>query len=169
MLWVLFAGIAIALLLKRDLRTLLHLKFRWPWLLIGGFVVQIAAWGIAAGHGFVPDWILELGLLAVIAGLAVNVQIRGILLVLIGAVLNLIAIATHGGVMPVSPTAWSLVHDSALVPGDARHTVLAGGDSLWWLTDWIPVVRYIVSPGDVLVGTGLILFILFNARKRETV
>jgi hypothetical protein len=169
MLWVLLAGIGIALLLKRDLRTLLDLKFRWPWLLIGGFVVQIALWGMAAGQGFVPDWILELALLAVIVGLAANVQIRGILLVLVGAVLNFVAIATHGGVMPVSPTAWSLVHDSPLVPGDSRHTVLAGGDSLWWLTDWIPVVRYIVSPGDVLVGTGLVLFILSNARKRETV
>jgi hypothetical protein len=168
-LWVLLAGIFIALLQKKDLRTLLHLQFRYPWLLITGFAVQIALWGTAKGQGVIPEWTLELAFLIVIAGLAANVRVRGIFLVLLGAALNFIAIATHGGVMPVSPRAWSLVHGSALTPGDSRHSVLTGGDSLWWLTDWIPVIRYIVSPGDVLVGTGLMLFILLNARKRETV
>jgi hypothetical protein len=168
-LWVLFAGMVFALLQKKDLRTLLQLQFRYPHLLITGFVVQIVLWATAVRQSVLPGWLLELAFLIVIFGLAANARIRGIPLILLGASLNFIAIAAHGGVMPVSPSAWSVVHSSALTPGDSRHTVLTQGDSLWWLTDWIPVVRYIVSPGDVLVGAGLVLFILSNARKRETV
>jgi hypothetical protein len=168
-LWVLFAGIVIALLQKKDLRTLLQLQFRYPHLLITGFVVQVLLWATAMRQGVLPGWLLELAFLVVIFGLAANIRLRGILLVLLGAVLNFIAITAHGGVMPVSPSAWAMIHGSALTPGDSRHTVVTEGDSLWWLTDWIPVVRYIVSPGDLLVGAGLVLFILSNARKRETV
>jgi hypothetical protein len=84
--------------------------------------------------------------------------VRGIWLVAVGSVLNLVVISANGGRMPVAPElAGNLVHSGHL----GQYTLITAATNLGWLADWIAlpgIGRVLVeaySPGDVVVALGI--------------
>lgn len=110
-----------------------------------------------------------LGILAVVALCFwgyVNRTIPGVPLVVLGSVMNLSTMISHGGAMPVhAHTLAGLGLD--LAPGTAvlgTKDVVVDASPLWILSDWIvvPIPGWIVvaSPGDFVVGCGILWWLL---------
>jgi len=69
--------------------------------------------------------------------------------------------------MPVSEKALQMTgQESFMLETDARHHLL--NESVFWvLGDWIPLIRYVLSPGDLLAGLGIILLIIKHSELRR--
>jgi hypothetical protein len=117
--------------------------------------------------------ILFLTFLGMLLGLWYNRELGGIKWVITGLSINIIALITHGGLMPVSEKAMKVAGLQYLLDytHDSRHQDM-GESFFWWLGDWIPVIvpigeNFVLSPGDVMVGLGLILFCIYHSSKRS--
>ena len=164
--FVLF-GLALALFSKHDVRTIAAVRFRQPIFLLTGFAGQLLL-AIGADFGWKNEPILlELSFIFVLYGLWANRRLPGLPLILGGALANFLALLVHGGLMPVSPTAMRLAGLSASVKafaGSSRHQFM-NPSILWWLGDWIPFPHFVLSPGDLLVGSGLVRFLYASSAK----
>lgn len=85
--------------------------------------------------------------------------------------MNTLALLLHGGLMPVSENVIKMVDlkDSSF-DTDSRHQLMED-TNFWWLGDWIPFFtpigsNSVLSPGDLIVGIGLIVFIVRNSARR---
>ena len=88
-----------------------------------------------------------------------------------GALLNQIAVAANGGVMPVL---WNSMNDW---PADPRHVIMTPGTHFKVICDWINLSVAILSPGDVLLSLGELIigpcfwawaaYILYRAFRDE--
>lgn len=95
-------------------------------------------------------------------------------LVGLGLLTNLLAIATNHGRMPVRLEAVHLINrpevTAQLLAGALPKHSLFVGHPLNWLGDWIPLVRWVVSPGDLLIAAGifwLVCRLIFRARSER--
>ncbi len=168
-------GVAAGYLLGGRLAGFRGLRIRALWLLWMAAGVQLLQYESAGARRFteetlgVPMLALVFGL--VLAWFAVNLphwpgalRVAGVVVVL-GAVLNGVAIAANGR-MPYDPAAVAAVGLPAgietpkNVPADA-HTRLAG------LGDVIPVpgLRKVVSAGDLLIAAGAAAFVALVMRR----
>ena len=164
--FVLF-GLALALFSKRDVRTIAAVRFRRPLFLLAGFAAQLLL-ALGAGHGWKNTILLELSFVFILYGLWMNRHLPGVVLIFAGAAANFLALLANGGLMPVSPTAMRLAGLSVSVKafaGSSRHQFM-GSTTLWWLSDWIPLPHFVLSPGDLLVGAGLVRFLYASSTKR---
>jgi hypothetical protein len=133
-----------------------------PWLLFLGVAVQVAVDVLAAreilGDASTLGWVvLLISQLLVVAFLASNWQLPGTALVAIGLLLNALVMAANGA-MPVDPAAIrALGLDGEVVPL-GKHTLLTDATRLPWLADiWaLPLLRSIISVGDVVLAAGLV-------------
>lgn len=172
MIYFVVIGLVTAVALKRNpVIILTNIKFKVPWLLIGSLIVQILLEIIAIKSSGQYPGLLSLTFLGVLAGLFINRHLYGVSWVFAGTFLNVSALLLHGGLMPVSEYAMQLSHLEDLgFDADSRHQAM-GSSVFWWLGDWIPFLtpigkNYVLSPGDVLVGIGLILFLVRNSSRR---
>lgn len=141
--------------------------------MIGCLFVQIGLELIAIQYYRQFPIILFLTFIGMVYGLFRNRHIPGIPWILTGTITNIIALLTHKGLMPVSESAMNVAGLQHLLDysQDSRHQAME--DSLfWWLGDWIPFLapigeNFILSPGDVIIGIGLILFCVKNSTKRR--
>jgi hypothetical protein len=88
----------------------------------------------------------------------------------VGTLLNFVAIAANGGLMPVSPEVRELAGMTFLDSSQFGMVLTEGSGvflplnqtNLWFLTDIIPAGHFggAYSPGDVLIGMGFIIFLL---------
>ncbi|MFD1677871.1 DUF5317 family protein [Alicyclobacillus fodiniaquatilis] len=156
-------SIVLALLTKRNLATLLELRFKYWYLILGGLACQIGLNAVHFDGTTSARWLLDLFFGCVLLGIFLNRHIKGMNLILFGALLNFFVIVFHHGTMPVLG---SLVNEMHLSKLGSRHSI-ASTSWGWWLADWIPVPPFIMSPGDILVGSGVIRFVLLNARRRR--
>lgn len=164
--FVLFGVLLTAISRRNPLLLIKHLSFRAPALLLISFFLQILlSVYVNLGHPPIP-LLLEGTFIAMIVGLLLNRSISGVKLIAIGSLLNVIALIAHGGLMPVSSEAMHAIgRDSyTLFGADARHQAM-GESKLWWLGDWIPFLHHVFSPGDLLVGFGLIQLIISHSPK----
>jgi hypothetical protein len=93
---------------------------------------------------------------------ALNVRVRGLALLLLGLLLNAVAIALNGGTMPVSPSAARAL---GLDPGanvSVRESVLTLIGDTFALPSAIPLAN-VFSIGDVLIGLGAAAFVVVNS------
>jgi hypothetical protein len=158
-------GLCFAVIRGKDIRTLLQVHFDWPFLLIGSFLVQVLLWTMTVSGNPVPTWVFDVTLMGVLVGLWRNRGIPGMWTILIGTCLNFLAVATHGGFMPVSLSAWHESGHTTVQLQDSRHVIASDGGTDW-LGDWIPLFRYVLSPGDIVAGVGMVMFIHRNSCKR---
>ncbi|WP_206915564.1 DUF5317 family protein [Alicyclobacillus suci] len=159
-------GILLSLVFRRNLGALIRVRFKYPFIIIGALFIQILLNAIPLFKQISSPWILDVLFFIFIVGLLANWKIQGVPMVLIGASLNLFAIVINHGVMPVSLHAYTLMHHDTSVPHiGTRHVITSTGIS-GWIVDWIPVWPYLMSPGDILVGIGVIQLIFFNSSKR---
>lgn len=167
MKYFLLFAIMLTLLQKRNPLTFINnIKFQWPLVIIVSFGIQIGLAIITIETKEKLELILILTFLGMIIGLWKNRQIAGVKWIVVGALLNLMALLLHGGLMPVSESA--LVQTGQEVDSfetDSRHQLMKNSMPFWLFGDWIPVVRYVLSPGDLLVGMGIILLITKNSSK----
>ncbi len=163
----------VGLLRGGRLASLGGVSLRHPYLIIVGLGLQLAIFSPLWPDIFEgpPTAILYLDALALLLlAVLLNSQLPGIKLLGVGLALNLLAIASNGGWMPVRLEA---VHQAGLAAiaaalettGHYRHLIpLDEGSALWVLTDVLPVPgpgpqANVYSVGDLLVAAGAFWFV----------
>ncbi len=144
------------------LRRIADAPLRWSWLLFAGLALQLLL-NVAAARGFIPDagaggyLLILLSQLLVLAWGIANWHLPGMVLVGLGLALNALVIGANGA-MPVDPAAMHAlgVEGEEVPPG--KHTLMTEDTILPWLGDiWpLPMLRSIISVGDVVLAAGLI-------------
>jgi Family of unknown function (DUF5317) len=163
-LYAIPAGILAGFALGGRLQGLSTLRFKWAWVFMLGLAVQLVLFSDFVteriGGAGMPIYVLST--LAVAAAVAANLRIRGIPIVLLGAVSNFAAIVANGGYMPASPEAMAALGKPAKA-GYSNSSFLPD-PALPWLTDifalpsWLPYTN-VFSIGDVLIGLGVVVVI----------
>jgi Family of unknown function (DUF5317) len=142
-----------------SLRGLGNLRLRALWLIWLALAVQVAVFtvvpeGSPSAHAAAYLGTYGLGL----AFLVVNRGVPGMLVIGIGALLNLAAIVANGGQMPALPSALEAAGLEP-EPGGFTNSVAAAGAPLWFLGDvfavpWPWFLANVFSVGDVVIALG---------------
>lgn len=149
---------------------LAHVTLRSSWLVLLGFAAQLLLLGLTAradpaGVAGLP--LLVVSQVALLAFLWRNRLLTGMPLVFAGFLLNAVVILANGA-MPVAAGALEAVsgRPAALVPG--KHRLLGPGDTLPWLADVLPIplLRTVVSVGDVVLAAGVGVLVVDLMRQR---
>lgn len=170
MIYVILSSVILAYLVGRSpIKCFETIHFRYPVLLIGALMLQFILFYLFKINPIRNMYLLELSVLILLAGLWLNRNLPGIIWFMFGSLLNFLAIVIHHGRMPVSEAALKIAH-IPYSPDDSRHMWMTD-TYFWWLGDWIPIYKKVISIGDILVGIGVVMFILKNSplrRKNET-
>jgi hypothetical protein len=168
-LYAVVIGLLLGLAFGGRLANLASVQFRWPWLAIAGFAVQVALFSaqIRDGVGSLgpPIYVASTG--AVLIAVLRNVRVPGLALVALGAASNLAAIVANGGLMPTTPEALAGA-GIGIAPGFTNSTILEN-PGLQPLTDiyalpaWIPFAN-VFSIGDVLIALGVVVVLVMGMR-----
>jgi hypothetical protein len=148
------------------LRNLAHLRVGLWWMYPVGLVLQVVSvprfeTGTAR---YLPFAVLLFSYVVLISVTAINWQLRGFPVILVGLVLNLIPIALNQG-MPVSGQAVREVGGSVEdVPTErgGKHHLATDDDLAVFLGDVLPVrapFREVVSVGDLVLWLGAAVFL----------
>lgn len=172
MLWAIPVGMVVGLLLGGRTDGLLHLRFRWAALAVGGLLVQVVLFTPFGDRlsGDVGPAIYIASTAAVFVAVLRNLRMAGMAIVTAGALSNLIAITSNGGAMPADPAALAAAGFSG--PGDHTNSVVLAEPAFRPLTDifalpaWLPMAN-VFSVGDVLIGLGVGIAIVVAMRRRE--
>lgn len=162
MLWlVVGTGIVVALLRGGKLR-IEDVGLRAMWVAPAALALQLFSF-------VAPGTLLNAGLILtsyslLVYGLVRNSHLQSLRLVLLGVILNMLVIAANGGRMPVDPRAAQASRvniESVLAGAEAKHVVAGPETRLSFLGDVIPVplVRRVISVGDIAISLGLFLLI----------
>jgi hypothetical protein len=164
-LLVIGGTILVALARGGKLMNLSFLRFRFPGFILFGFLIVLVV--------FQKFWqendqlrplspiayLVSLSLLLI--GVTLNHRVAGVKLVLLGFILNFLAIAVNGGYMPVLPSAREISGQSHLAPGETWHNLVAIGPDtrLVFLGDQFAIPKgwpfpNVFSPGDILIAIG---------------
>jgi len=169
-LYAVLIGLVLGFVLGGRLSGLATVDFHWPWLAIGGFLVQIVLFAeplsSIVGDLGPPLYVASTG--AVLIAVIRNVRIPGMALVAVGAAANLAAIVANGGFMPASEAALAAL-GGGLNPGYTNSSIVAN-PALEPLTDayslpaWLPFAN-VFSVGDVLIAIGVAIVIVSAMRS----
>jgi hypothetical protein len=155
-------------------------KIKFAWLIIVAVLMQRMPFALSAPSSFVElkKALLVLSYVLLLWALSRNFHLWSMRILLLGTALNFAAIVANGGLMPVSPEARLQAGMPAIgQPGFSK--VLPEGTgvllpldqtNLWFLSDIIPIslVGGVFSPGDVLIGVGLLIFFMEATRLSAT-
>jgi hypothetical protein len=148
-------GLLVAFIRGADWNRLADARWRlWPLVLVG-LAIQLALYGQVEGRTL-PDLpyaaaLYVLSHLLVLASFAANRRLRGVPLLVVGAILNLVAIVANGGQMP------------------STNRGMTDATPLWWLGDWLelPLLpRRLFSVGDLFLAAGAAVTVYGLARRR---
>jgi hypothetical protein len=165
-LYAVLAGFVLGLLTGGSPGRLGRLSFRWGWLIALGMILQLSLFSTPIGQVLSEDAAKVAYIVSnvmVLVAVAANLAIRGLILVFLGGLSNLIAIVANGGSMPVSPDALQAL--SRLPESGYSNSVLVADPRLVPLTDifampsWVPAAN-VFSVGDVLIGVGAAIVII---------
>jgi len=168
-LYALLVGFLIGLLVGGRPGGLLRLQFRWPWLIIGGLLVQVVLFTdqVAAVVGSLGAPIYVGSTALVFLGVLRNAAVPGMKIVALGAVSNLAAIVANGGYMPASRDAMAALGktDPAIYSNSAvvAHPALEPLTDIFALPAWLPFSN-IFSVGDLLIALGVAVVIVLAMR-----
>jgi hypothetical protein len=169
-LYAVIAGLIVGAVTGGRLERMERLRFRWPWLAIGGLVIQLVLFSPAVsdriGDAGPPVYVASTG--AVLIAVLRNLAIAGMPIVAVGAASNLLAIVANGGFMPANPAALASI---GRAPGGGySNDIVSASPVLAPLTDqfvlphWLPLAN-VFSIGDVLIATGLAVLIVVAMRR----
>ncbi len=169
-LYAVLIGLVLGFVLGGRLSGLATVDFHWPWLAIGGFVVQLVLFAepvrSIVGDLGPPLYVASTG--AVLVAVIRNIRIPGMALVAVGAGANLAAIVANGGFMPASEAAFAAL-GGGLNAGYTNSSIVAN-PALEPLTDvyslptWLPFAN-VFSVGDVLIAIGVAIVIVSAMRS----
>ena len=172
-LYAVVIGLVVGLLLGGRPAGLAAHQFRYAWLAVLGFGVQVVIFS-----GPVSDRIGWLGVPAYVASTALvffvllaNIRIAGMPIVALGATCNLVAILANGGFMPASAAALSTAGRSPAAGYSNSAVVvdptLAPLTDVFALPTWLPFSN-VFSIGDVLIGLGIAVAIVVAMRRQPS-
>ena len=169
-LYALVVGFVVGLLLGGRPAGLANLQFRWPWLIIGGLLVQVVLFSdqVASVVGDLgpPIYVGSTGL--VFLGVLRNIDISGMKIVALGAASNLAAIGANGGFMPASRAALEALGktDPTIYSNSAtfEHPALEPLTDIFALPGFLPFAN-VYSVGDVLIALGVAVVIVAAMRR----
>ena len=155
-LYAVLIGVVLGFVLGGRLSGLATIDFRWPWLAIGGFAVQLVLFSdpIRERAGDLGAPLYVASTVAVLIAVIRNVRIPGMALVALGAASNLAAIVANGGYMPASEDAFEAL-GGGLNPGYTNSAIVAD-----------PIAN-VFSIGDVLIAVGVVIVIAAGMRRRS--
>jgi hypothetical protein len=170
-LYAVVIGLLAGLLLGGRPAGFATIQFRFGWLAVVGFGVQVVIFSgpVADRIGWlgVPAYVASTGLVFFV--LLVNIRITGLPIVAVGAACNFVAIMVNGGYMPASAAALSGAgktaatgYSNSVVVADP---VLAPLTDLFALPAWLPFSN-VFSIGDVLIALGIAVAIVAAMRRR---
>ncbi|MGI8426142.1 MAG: DUF5317 family protein [Actinomycetota bacterium] len=143
-------------------------RFRLAFLVFAGLGIQTAAELYAAfgDRAFRDDGrglaILGISYALLIIFVAANIRLPGALLIGLGLALNLAVIIPNGG-MPVSLRAAAAAgfNPSGYLESAVKHRELGPATRFPFLADIIPlpVLRKVISPGDIVQGLGIFFLV----------
>ena len=170
MLWAIPIGIVLGALLGGRTSGLADMPFRWAPLAVAGLLVQVVLFtplGDQVAGGLGPA-IYVLSTAAVLAAVLRNLRLAGMVIVGIGAFLNLAAVTANGGAMPADPAALAVAGLNG--PGAHTNSVVLANPALRPLTDIYAVpaaipLANVFSVGDVLIGLGIVIVIVAAMRR----
>ena len=168
-LYALVIGLVIGFIAGGRPAGLAQLQFRWPWVMLGGLLVQVALFSelVAPRVGDAGPPIYAASTAAVVLAVIANRRITGMLVVALGAACNFAAIVANGGYMPASLDAIqghgpvTTVYSNSVVSPDPA---LAPLTDIFALPAWLPFAN-VFSVGDVLIGVGVIIVIVAAMRQ----
>ena len=163
---VLAAAIVVALALGGRLGNLARIRLRG----IGPFYLAIAIQLVAFPPAFLPwttpdtaaRWLWLGSYVCLFGGAALNRHVRGVWLVALGMLANVVAVVANGGVMPSLPHA---ARAAGIVEPSTYNSVTTDDPRLRWLVDrwaapdWIPLAN-VFSVGDVVLALGAFVLVL---------
>ena len=161
-------GVLAGLTARGRMANWLDTPLRWPGLVIAALLVREAV-------AFTPlrsvdqlRYVYFLFLAVLLGWTFLNVRrMPGVLVVSLGAAMNLVVIAANDFRMPVAPAgAGRLVQ----LGHEGQYVLMDSSSRLPWLADWIvlpPGLGGAYSPGDLVIGVGAgIVAFLLTARYR---
>jgi hypothetical protein len=171
-LYAIPVGIVLGYLMGGRLEGLAALRFRWAWLAIGGLLAQVVLFSPLVGDvvaGGLGEILYVVSTATVLVAVLRNIGIPGLVLVALGAISNLAAVAANGGIMPTTLAALESA-GLAAQPGFSNSAVLddpalAPLTDVYALPSWVPFAN-VFSVGDVLIGLGIVIVIAFGMRRR---
>ncbi len=169
-LYAVAGGLLVGLLTGGRWTSLGSLRIRWSLLIVLAIVLQVALFAepIAGQVGTMGPLLYVGSTALVIAAVARNLAVRGMPLVLAGALSNMTAVLVNGGYMPASQSALDLAGRS--VPTVYSNSSSAADPALWPLTDvlalpgWMPLAN-VFSLGDALIGLGIAAIVVLTMRN----
>jgi hypothetical protein len=173
LLYSIAAGLLLGRLLGGRVRHIEHVRFVWWQLALAGLAVQLLLFADPIQQRIGPEGpiIYVASTIVVLVALLRNLRLRGLALVALGAVLNLIPILANGGYMPSSPEIWRQLTGVAAVPVDYYSNVTLIGPQTWFpfLGDVfmfpppLPMATAF-SLGDAIIALGAVVFIVSAMR-----
>jgi hypothetical protein len=164
-LYAIAVGLVVGLVTGGSPSRLGDLRLRWAPLIAAGLFVQVALFSTPLGGAIGPlaPWVYVGSTAMVLAAVARNLHIRGMVLVLVGGLSNAVAIAANGGYMPVSAAALAAMgraeatgYSNSRLVEDVR---LAPLTDVFTMPTWLPAAN-VFSIGDILIGLGAAIVIV---------
>lgn len=169
LLYSIAAGLFIGRLAGGRLRNIEHVSFVWWQAALAGLAVQLVLFSSPVEERIGPLGapIYVISTLVVMGALLRNLRYPGLVVIAVGAALNLIAVVANGGAMPSSPDAWLALTGVAELPvTHFSNAVLIGPDTLFpFLGDvfvWpepLPLAN-VFSIGDAIIAVGAVIFLV---------
>lgn len=179
MLVIIAVALVAGLVRGGSLQGLAQIQLRWVPLVLLGLALQLLIFTPGREQGlitvFVPQiYVLSMAILT--AWVLLHRDLPGVLIMSVGLLMNLAAIAANGGFMPVDP-------DIARIAGQLRDADAGGVANitnsratdapvnLWILTDILPVpagipFANVFSLGDVMLTIGASVLIYRSMRRK---
>ncbi|HXQ96778.1 MAG TPA: DUF5317 family protein [Candidatus Acidoferrales bacterium] len=168
-LYAIVLGLLLGRLLGGRLDGLAGLSFRWIGVAIAGLAAQVVLFSAPASNDMreIGPLLYSTSTGAVLLFVLVNLRIRGMAVVALGATLNLLAILANGGTMPASRGALAVAGlQTAGGYASSRELaspVLAPLGDVFALPAGVPLAN-VFSVGDVLIALGILVVIVAAMR-----
>lgn len=181
--WVIYeyvlVTIFISFIISRSFASLWEVEIKAPILIFSCFIIQVGSMYVyqdAPLSGWFSALIL-LSYLLLAIGAWLNRKLPGFRLFSIGMILNLLAIASNDGRMPVASKALETANLShyieILQSGYRKHQLMDEATILPFLGDVIPLhfpyalMNIVVSVGDLLITLGMCIFFFVTITQNK--
>ncbi len=158
-----------------------QLKLRWIWVLLLALTVRVGVllmWREGVNPGVPPGWGIVLAYSLIFVFLWGNWRVPGLQVAAVGIALNFLAVLLNGGRMPIWPAAFAAAGFSPdALAGDPFHYLLPAGTVAEFVSRGgifgdvvplpLPIIRDVVSIGDLLLAMGLFWTIVYSMTRPE--
>ena len=177
---VIILALIVGALAGGGLPRLGDLKLRWIWVLLLALIVRFGALALRANDAAdLPlGWAIVAAYFLIFVFLWGNWRVPGLQVAAVGITLNFLAVLINGGRMPIWPAAFNAAgFQPDAVAGDPFHFLMPAGTVAEFVAKGgifgdvvplpLPVIRDVVSIGDLLLALGLFWTIVYTMTRPE--